>query len=625
MKIVSINIPKSVSIHKGLGDIKMDKIGDLVLLAGKNGAGKTRILQIIKEMISSKPKEMELSMNSESINSIKNSISIFTVELENAKKTNNQSSIDYFEEQIKEYTYQIKKLMQSIDWKYIITDSIEEEYSFISFTPDKYELKDYLKLTSKQILEYGKDSTYSMEDVSEKTLARIKYIQDRDFNSTHPSISLKFSDAEIESAKSNYLNLKNTIETFLDTELGRTIDGEITLFGFPAGNANLSKGQIALLQYCLKIYPKFSDGSGIIYLDEPENYIHPKMLIEVIERLKQRFSKGQIWIATHSIPLLAHFDPSNIWFVENGTVKYGGKTPEKILESLIGDENEVSKLQDFIGLPAQFAINRYAFESLFEPAIVFTESSDPQSNQIYTEIKKLSSQGNLKILDYGAGKGRLISNINDLDKDTQERLINRIDYVAFDKFPNEKEHCENILVKIYGTSSKRYYSDFPNLFSHHDKNSFDIVIMCNVLHEIDPKDWITLFRESGYITECLKEDGYLLLVEDTLIPVGEKAYQKGFLVLDTAELKDLFKITSANSFYFNEKLEGRLKAHLIPRKFLKNIDSNSREKAIKSISVKAKDKILDLRTKERNYKNGRLHAFWTQQLANAELNLSELG
>jgi hypothetical protein len=38
----------------------------------------------------------------------------------------------------------------------------------------------------------------------------------------------------------------------------------------------------------------------------------------------------------------------------------------------------------------------------------------------------------------------------------------------------------------------------------------------------------------------------------------------------------------------------------------------------------AKEEILKIRNQEKNYKNGKLHGFWTQQFANAQLNLSEL-
>jgi hypothetical protein len=148
--------------------------------------------------------------------------------------------------------------------------------------------------------------------------------------------------------------------------------------------------------------------------------------------------------------------------------------------------------------------------------------------------------------------------------------------------------------------------------------------MCNVLHEIEPKDWLKLFQKDGLLTRLLSDNGILLLVEDHQIPFGEKAYQNGFLVLDTPQIKDLFKITEIdNEFTFSDMKDGRLKAHKIPKKCLIRIDETSRLDAITSLSTLARERILEIREKEKNYINGKLHGFWTQQFANAQLNLSE--
>ena len=323
---------------------------------------------------------------------------------------------------------------------------------------------------------------------------------------------------------------------------------------------------------------------------------------------------------------MAHFDPSSIWFVENSKIEHAGKTPEKVLRSLLGNEDEVGKLQDFIGLPSQYAASRYAFECLCPPKAIQTDSNDPQSFQIKEDLLSLSKTGKLRILDYGAGKGRIISNIVDLETNDQEKLIQSIEYIAYDKFPDDKEHCEGALSKAYDDSNNKYFNDFNKLRSVYDKGSFDVVIMCNVLHEIDPKEWLDLFQEDGTISSLLKEKGILLLVEDHQIPIGEKAYQKGFLVLDTPQLKDLFKITEKDTdFKFDQRKGGRLKSHRIPKHCLIKIDRDSRASSLKSMSRTAREKILEIREMEQNYQNGKLHGFWTQQFANAQLSIAELG
>lgn len=150
--------------------------------------------------------------------------------------------------------------------------------------------------------------------------------------------------------------------------------------------------------------------------------------------------------------------------------------------------------------------------------------------------------------------------------------------------------------------------------------------MCNVLHEIPPAEWLKLFSSSGDIANALSDKGILLIVEDQVMPIGEKAYEKGFLVLDTTELKDLFKITENDKeFGFSDAREdGRLKAHRVKKEYFTRIDAESRKKALESVHRKSSENILDIRSKDIDYKNGKIHGFWVQQYANSGLALDEL-
>jgi len=394
------------------------------------------------------------------------------------------------------------------------------------------------------------------------------------------------------------------------------------------GKSNLSDGQKILLQLCLAIHcQEESLDDLILFLDEPENHLHPSVLIQTINKLIERTKNGQIWISTHSIPLLSSFDPSSIWFLEKNKVSYAGSGPEKVLNSLLGDENQIGKLQDFINLPGVHALNRHSFESLFHPEAVVTNGADPQTLQIREEIKKhLKDKSKIRILDFGAGKGRLLSNIIDSNTEPTSELAEWLDYVAYDKFDFDKAECISVLDRLYSNPEERYFNSFSDIFSKYDKESFDVIIMSNVLHEIDPNSWLNLFGTGGDIPNSLSDNGIMLIVEDQQMPVGEKAYQKGFIVLNTSELKDLFKITEADTdFGFSDaRSDGRLKAHRIKKEYLIRITPESRLKAIESLHKNASEKILDIRGKDINYKNGKIHGFWVQQFANTGLAIKEL-
>ncbi|MGA2553789.1 MAG: AAA family ATPase [Smithella sp.] len=637
MRITKIDIPKIVESGDGLESIKMDRLGQLVVIAGKNGSGKTRILNKIFSILSSKPKKSQIENAKRQIEQFKNNLLSYNQTITQLKtqvsQVTNQTQIDQIKKNISEYQSAIEKINQQItnfesiiNWKMIETSEISEKYESIHFVPKNLVLADCNAFPKNQIINYAnKINSVGIENLHAGTLAKIQVVQDRSFNATH-----QYSQVPAEEKKNaidDYEKLTYIVQVFLNTTIGRTINSEATLFGFPMGQANLSDGQKILLQFCLAIYSQETALKDLILiLDEPENHLHPSVIIETLDRIQKCNSGGQIWIATHSIPLLAHFDPSLIWYVENNKISHAGKIPEKVLHSLLGDDNEIAKLQDFISLPAQYATSRYAFECLVETPAVMTGSDDPQSYQVRAELLKLSKDGMLRVLDYGAGQGRFISNIFDLEQTDHTNLINKLDYIAYDKFNTEKEHCEYSIKKVFGKSDNRYFNDTAKLLSVYDKKSFNVIIMCNVLHEIDPKDWLKLFSTDGFIPSLLADNGFLLLVEDYQMPIGEKAYQKGFLILDTPQLKDLFKITEKDTDFTvsDKKGDGRLKAHQIPKRCLIQIDESSRLEALKSLSIIAREKILQIREQEKNYQNGKLHGFWTQQFANSQLNIAEL-
>ena len=310
--------------------------------------------------------------------------------------------------------------------------------------------------------------------------------------------------------------------------------------------------------------------------------------------------------------------------MEDGLVSKYGKVSEKVLGSLLGSDEQIEKLKDFISLPAIQAVNRYTFEALFPPKVINTNSSDPQTKQIHSVIENyIQPSGKIKILDYGSGKGRILNCI----EENKSLFLDKVEYYAFDVYSENEEECIYSIGNLYTDPKERYFKNERDLRSKHDEHSFDILIMSNVLHEIDPIDWLKKFGINGFITKTLKKTGILLLVEDHQLPYGEKAYQNGFLVLDTPELKKLFCISSEDKNFTWDDFykDGRLKAHRIPQPYLERMTSETRIAALKELKDNAKHEITELRKRdEKSYKNGRLSGFWIHQLCNAELALLDL-
>jgi predicted ATPase len=633
MRITKVNIPKTQPSNDGLEEIKMDRLGQIVLLAGKNGSGKSRILKKIFETLQLKPNKTNYENFKEQLNKFEYNIRDTEDKLKKVNQMSrppsqklaaeNQKQI--LERNLEHFKREIERVRPVLNWNKIETDIRNDVYSAKSFVPKNLVLVDSGTLSIKEMETSAAGiNIIGVDRLPQGTFAKIQIIQDQWFEATH-GLS---EDTEEQKTRAigNYEKLKNLVKIFLNTSLGR-MNKQATLFGFQLGDSKLSDGQKILIQLCLALYSQEADLKDIILImDEPENHLHPSAIIECLDKVKECVPDGQIWIATHSIPLLAHFEPSQIWYVEQGKISYAGRIPELVLEGLLGKEEEINRLREFISLPSQFATSSYAYQCLVEPSVASAKSSDPQAMQIRKNLLELSSTGKIRVLDFGAGKGRILSNLLELEEKNKEGLLNQLDYIAFDEFNNDKFSCEASITSVYGTCEKKYFNSIDSLLANYDRKSFHIVIMCNVLHEIDPAKWLSLFGVNGHIANLLCDDGVLLLIEDQEIPVGEKAYHKGFLVLDTPDLKELFKIGEVDKLfaYDDARGDGRLKSYRIPKECLIRIDESSRIEAIRSIKIKAMNKILKIRGEEPNYKNGIAHGFWTQQLANAQLNLEEL-
>lgn len=622
MRITKVNIPKE-QIDNGLDDIKMDRLGQVVVLAGPNGSGKTRILNSIEGKLKEKPTKDECEKAPDNITYYKGAIGRYKKELDEEQDKDKLPSLKSGLGNNEKYLNENKNYLH---WSLIETSDRAEVYSMIHYVPKKLDMKDPNAYSPNDMLDHADSVTSSvgMESLTNGALAQIQHLQNRWRNATHQDRTIPVEEAKI--VIEDYRRLKDEyIDNFLGKEsnLCRNVNDNATLFGHPIGKVELSNGQKVLLQLCLALYnqkDKLED--AIIVLDEPENHLHPAALIEVIDILKKLLTNGQIWIATHSVPLLAHCDLNSIWYVNDGRVNHSGKNPEQVLQGLLGGEKGVEKINSFTSHSAQFAAANYAFECLYPPTVAMTEAGDTQSNQIRDAINKIvEAKGKVRILDFGAGKGRTLAN---LAEEMCGEFKDKIDYVAYDSCDSDKDMCRSVIERVYETSEQKYFNDIDQLQSDIGNSCFDIVLMCNVLHEIELTGWLNLFKSGGEISGLLKDDGILLLVEDHVMPTGEKAYNNGFMVFDTPQLRDLFKIHD-DEFTFKKTKKGRLKAHIIPKEYLIKIDKASRIKALESMLTMAKRKIKAIREQEAaNYKEGQKHAFWVQQLANASLYLSEL-
>lgn len=563
---------------KGFKKLDLRGLGSVVLLAGKNGSGKSRLLKLLTQYQKGQDKNQKGEYLSDEEKEI-----LDYVQPELMGKDGQKI-------EIKEYT-KINFLNYS-------------QYDVPLQSPDRFPT--YVISKAKENL-----AKCDFEESALDALLYLKYL-------------IKHYRYDPDSDEENDLNaLNELLEALLGQQL-TSLDGEPSMFGLPLNEMQLSPGQQYLLRMCIALHCNKVKNNSILLLDEPETHLHPDALLNLIYQLQTRFQLDQIWIATHSVALLSRFNTSDIWHMTEQTAKKLGSKSGPLMESLLGELSQRVQLQDFIGAPVSFACNEFAYECLWEPPTVPYKRGDPQVTTTLkavlddpsTQHEEVLQTGTTVVVDFGVGQGRFLEGVG---MDHREQL-SRLDYYAYDKFDTDKETCQAIMCK-YNIDKTRYYnySDIQALREELKiKGGATHVLMINVLHEIPPKEWPETFAT---IASFLRNDGKLILVETEELRYGEKPYMDGFLVVQEPAVKLLLNEIDVRCDHCEHPYE-RVVRYQIPKKMLLNVDSASVDAAVEEIGRISLEKIYQLRRENNRSKQWLLGvqlAFWTHQYANVQL------
>ncbi|HEY1046184.1 MAG TPA: hypothetical protein VGF79_07075, partial [Bacteroidia bacterium] len=149
----------------------------------------------------------------------------------------------------------------------------------------------------------------------------------------------------------------------------------------------------------------------------------------------------------------------------------------------------------------------------------------------------------------------------------------------------------------------------------------DCVILCNVLHEITPIEWVNVLNS---IKEKLKDSGYLIIVEDRYLPKGECAHEFGYLVLGTEETKILLSTSSSIECKLNnEEYFDRIIFNVFSKNDI-NPSKQSVKESIKKLNENSFKNIKILRKEAKDLNQGRRYANETQLYINSKLALERL-
>ena len=374
MKIKNLHIKE----FKGLRDIsinfeKNDEPLDLVVLAGSNGSGKTRVLESIKDYFESHIDIQEIK--------IINNLQIFfeKEEKECIDKIGSEkyfySTLKYFslndkKENLNDSSYLVikKNLLilpkiiyvpteinfQKID---IAITNLVQKYEFLNIV-DTNLIKDIPSyIATKMISAMLKNKDEKVGDVQKKVFNEI--------NEIFENLSI---DVKVEDISQDGRNI-----TLFTNSLGDEFDIN-----------ELSSGEKQLFLRTLAI-KMLNPENSIILIDEPELSLHPKWQQRIVDVYRKIGKNNQIIIATHSPHILGSVKKENIMLLDkDDDGKIVVKTGNELYNSYGQPTDRV--LKDIMGLES--TRNPKVFK-LLEEAGELVDKNEYESEEFKTKYKEL--------------------------------------------------------------------------------------------------------------------------------------------------------------------------------------------------------------------------------------------
>ena len=311
MKITKFELAESITNEVGLKAISLNKkpLGDVVALIGKNGSGKTRILNFVKKYYeyitiddlikqnyyNNLPSQIinYLRPYQRNINRNKN-VAIVTRQSINSLKLSTPNSKESIE-----VTQQLDKKFQAFI-KFIDNDDIH-----IVDSKTEQNISDFIKNNANEpqiIDEFSLIANTKTFNYLKDFITKLAY-QELESKDNNKSNNNKFSDSDI---WKQFERLKYFIKIFLGKESSYkrkmspenySISADLILNNSIFNYAHLSPGEktlftYAILFYVLDLQTNNNLENNIIIMDEPEKHLHPGAQIKLIDSIKEFIEMG---------------------------------------------------------------------------------------------------------------------------------------------------------------------------------------------------------------------------------------------------------------------------------------------------------------------------------------------
>lgn len=561
MKISSIQLEETEDrqsgVHEGLHPFSSIPLGAVVVLAGSNGSGKTRLLKLLEKHVAN----------------LRSGAGILGLEV---------------------------KISQGED-EWVLGPENVSELELVNYShydahlqlPDKFPI--CVICQAKELLQ--------ARNYEETALNALLLLEDM-----AQGYSQQFQDG------TEFQRFIEEYATPLHIQVSKDEEGRLRLFGQLLEDAALSPGQLYLLRVAVACYCNNDNQNLVFLLDEPELHLHPQAQIELVKTLREKFQNAQFWISTHSMTLISYLSVvekhTTTLYMSDGLVRVLRSDSSALLEGLIGSEENRFAIHQLLATPDEYACNKFAAQCTDPPETLPAAGGDPQAELFRSAFR----EGDF-VVDFGAGKGRFLE---ELFWAAGEEAVGGLRYFAYDVDDKDAAECKAVMSRC-GVSPENYFNHREPLLKTVGGQA-DYVLLVNVLHEIDPRYWVGIFstirgllkdtghlviveREELTIGEAPYDNGFLMMTEggaQKLFGIDNCAFmthpQKTYIVKHIIKREGL------------EVTDGRLKECLL----------SIRDSAYRKIGEIKRGRAEN--NMER-YRMGIRLAFCLHQYANASLNL----
>jgi predicted ATPase/SAM-dependent methyltransferase len=639
--ISSITIPNDIAAHEGLKSVELRDLSQVVILAGPNGGGKSRYLRAIARTFE------RATTARAAVPSQKETLKQRTQELEQSRAwalrpddVAPPHSGEDWAERDRQVRHDKRHHQRRVEELSTEVQKLEENGLAQSLVRFSDEHQSGAKSPSLILLRYPSNERpmSNAENLAPTALhAALQQLDSGGFDSVHGNVHAYLSSVastlwraghheeqskagiqrRLEDVGQLNLILGKLLSTSLNYEATEGSFVHPVLRGRIFKQSELSDGEKILLTWAVTLHKQREDLAGsIVLIDEPETYLHPDACIKALEGLQQLIGRhGQIWIATHSVPLIAFGGMESVYFIKGHEASFARNKLDDLVCSLLGGPDGRMRLHAMLLDADKIAAARFLAECLIAPNAVDTHAECPQK-LMFRQVVDRAIAGNepLRILDFGAGRGRLAAALANHDHSAE------IEYFAYCPLGPDADGDRAACLRRIGdvnhsTSSDNFYWDNLAALETQEGASFNMVVLCNVLHEIDPNDWLDTISS---VDRLLSDDGVLVVMEDLTPAIGEMPHPRGYLVLDVFALRRLFRDAEGVQM-IREAKQGRLTAVEVPKASLRHACADSRNDAIDHVLQCAKKEAKQIRrdTGPRSAESGRRHAHLMMQIVNA--------